>query len=109
MFEYTTALNSLLSGENRLRIGDVSAVCWSEKPTALETRLPVMLNGSKDNPDAHIDEVKSLYKSLHNGKYTEPNGKDKFYLLGLSPNSARIVVRFWHETTVAELSESLAR
>ena len=109
MFEYTTALNSLLSGENRLRIGDVSAVCWSEKPTALETRLPVMLIGSKDNPDAHIDEVKSLYKSLHNGKYTEPNGKDKFYLLGLSPNSARIVVRFWHETTVAELSESLAR
>lgn len=109
MFEYTTALNTLLSGDNRLRIGDVTAVCWSEKPTPLETHLPIMLSGSKDNPDAHIGEVKALYSSLYNGKYREPNAKDKFYLLGLSPNSARIVVRFWHETTVAELSENLAK
>ena len=110
MFEYTTALNMLLKGENRFRIGEVTAVCWSEKPTPLESKLLLMLNGGgKDNPDAHIGEVKSLYKSLYNGKYTEPNGKDKFYLLGLSPNTARIVVRFWHETTVAALSENLAQ
>ena len=110
MFEYTTALNMLLDGENRFRIGDVSVVCWSEKPTPLESKVALKINGGgKDNPDAHIDEVKALYKSLHNGKYMEPNGKDKFYLLGLSPNSARIVVRFWHETTVAALSENIAR
>ena len=110
MFEYTTALNMLLDGENRFRIGEVSVVCWSEKPTPLESKVALKINGGgKDNPDAHIDEVKALYKSLHNGKYMEPNGKDKFYLLGLSPNSARIVVRFWHETTVAALSENIAR
>ena len=110
MFEYTTALNMLLDGENRFRIGEVSIVCWSEKPTPLESKVALRINGGgKDNPDAHIDEVKALYKSLHNGKYMEPNGKDKFYLLGLSPNSARIVVRFWHETTVAALSENIAR
>ena len=110
MFEYTTALNMLLDGENRFRIGEVSVVCWSEKPTPLESKVALKINGGgKDNPDAHIDEVKALYKSLHNGKYIEPNGKDKFYLLGLSPNSARIVVRFWHETTVAALSENIAR
>lgn len=109
MFEYTTALNTLLAGENRFRIGDVTAICWSAKPTPLEEHLASLINGGgKDNPDAHIDEVKSLYKSLYNGKYTEPDGKEKFYLLGLSPNSARIVVRFWHETTVAALSESIA-
>ena len=109
MFEYTTALNTLLAGENRFRIGDVTAICWSVKPTPLEEHLASLINGGgKDNPDAHIDAVKSLYKSLYNGKYTEPDGKEKFYLLGLSPNSARIVVRFWHETTVAALSESIA-
>ncbi|MBN6076756.1 type I-C CRISPR-associated protein Cas8c/Csd1 [Aggregatibacter actinomycetemcomitans] len=109
MFEYTTALNTLLAGDNRFRVGDVTTVCWGEKPTPLETRVPWMINGGgKDNPDAHIDAVKSLYKSLYNGKYTELDGKDQFYLLGLSPNSARIVVRFWHETTVAALSESIA-
>ena len=109
MFEYTTALNTLLAGENCFRIGDVTAICWSAKPTPLEEHLASLINGGgKDNPDAHIDAVKSLYKSLYNGKYTEPDGKEKFYLLGLSPNSARIVVRFWHETTVAALSESIA-
>lgn len=109
MFEYTTALNTLLAGENRFRIGDVTAICWSAKPTPLEEYLASLISGGgKDNPDAHIDAVKSLYKSLYNGKYTKPDGKEKFYLLGLSPNSARIVVRFWHETTVAALSESIA-
>ena len=109
MFEYTTALNTLLAGENRFRIGDVTTVCWGAKPTPLEESLASMINGGgKDNPDEHIDAVKTLYKSLYNGKYTKPDGKEKFYLLGLSPNSARIVVRFWHETTVAALSESIA-
>lgn len=109
MFEYTTALNTLLASKNCFRIGDVTAICWSAKPTPLEEHLAPLINGGgKDNPDEHIDAVKSLYKSLYNGKYTEPDGKEKFYLLGLSPNSARIVVRFWHETTVATLSESIA-
>ena len=109
MFEYTTALNTLLACENRFRIGDVTTVCWGAKPTPLEESLASMINGGgKDNPDEHIDAVKTLYKSLYNGKYTKPDGKEKFYLLGLSPNSARIVVRFWHEPTVAALSESIA-
>lgn len=109
MFEYTTALNTLLAGENRFRIGDVTAICWSTKSTPLEERLASLINGGgKDNPDEHIDAVKTLYKSLYNGQYQKPDGKEKFYLLGLSPNSARIVVRFWHETTVAALSESIA-
>lgn len=109
MFEYTTALNTLLASDNRLRIGDVTAVCWSEKSTPIETKLPIMLNGVKDNPDAHIEAVKSLYKSVYNGKYHDDDGNTRFYLLGLSPNSARIVVRFWHETTVAELSINIAQ
>ena len=109
MFEYTTALNILLAGENRFRIGDVTAICWSEKSTPLEESLASLINGGgKDNPDEHIDAVKTLYKSLYNGQYQKPDGKEKFYLLGLSPNSARIVVRFWHKTTVAALSESIA-
>lgn len=109
MFEYTTALNTLLASENRFRIGDVTAVCWGAKRTPLEESLASMINGGgKDKPDEHIDAVKTLYKSLYNGQYQKPDGKEKFYLLGLSPNSARIVVRFWHETTVAALSESIA-
>lgn len=109
MFEYTTALNTLLASRNCFRIGDVTAVCWGEKITPLETILPIMCSSDKDNPDQHIECVKTLFKSIHNGQYTEDNGSNRFYVLGLSPNSARIVVRLWQISTVAEMSENLAQ
>lgn len=110
IFEYTTALTMLLDSKNRLRIGEVSAVCWSAKSNEpLENKLVTMLLSNKDNPDEHIAEVKELYNSINDGRYSQPDDKNNFYLLGLSSNSKRIVVRFWHETTVANLSKSIAQ
>lgn len=105
MFEYTTALNTLLDSENRFRVGDVSVVCWTKYEHDLEKSAAQMII----NPDAHIAEVKKLFKSVRNGKFTEPNTTTPFYILGLSPNVARIVVRFWHESTVADVSESIVQ
>lgn len=109
MFEYTTALNTLLSSNNRFRIGDITAVCWGKKKTSLEEFLPKVFVSSKDNPDEHVGLVKALYKNLYNGQYVAPDGEEQFYVLGLSPNSARIVVRFWLDSTIAEISESLGQ
>lgn len=109
MFEYTTALNTLLASDNRFRIGDITAVCWGEKSSSFEDNLMTMLMPSKDDPDEHTSSVKALFASLHNGKYVESNGDEKFYVLGLSPNVARIVVRFWIVSTIAEMSENLAQ
>lgn len=105
MFEYTTALNTLLDSENRFRVGDVSVVCWTKYEHDLEKSAAQMII----NPDAHIAEIKKLFKSVRNGKFTEPNTTTPFYILGLSPNVARIVVRFWHESTVADVSESIVQ
>lgn len=105
MFEYTTALNTLLDSENRFRVGDVSVVYWTKYEHDLEKSAAQMII----NPDAHIAEVKKLFKSVRNGKFTEPNTTTPFYILGLSPNVARIVVRFWHESTVADVSESIVQ
>lgn len=113
MFEYTTALNTLLKSDNRFRLGDVSVVCWSEKPSQKEREIPFILNGggaqTKENPDAYVDSVQKLYSSFHHGVYDEPDGKQVMYVLGLSPNSARIVVRFWHQSTIAALSTNIAQ
>ena len=110
MFEYTTALNILLANDNHFKIGEVSTVCWAEHATPLESSLSLLLmGGTQDDPDAHISEVKNLYKSIYNGKYLAPNADDKFYLLGLSPNISRIVIRFWQITTVASLSINIAQ
>ncbi|SUD90574.1 type I-C CRISPR-associated protein Cas8c/Csd1 [Psychrobacter phenylpyruvicus] len=111
MFEYTTALNTLLKSNNRFRLGDVSVVCWSEKATKMESDLAFILNGGqdKDNPDAYIESVKKLFSSFHHGVYDNPDANQIMYVLGLSPNSARIVVRFWHQATIATLATNIAQ
>ena len=37
------------------------------------------------------------------------NGKMPFYVLGLSPNAARISIRFWLDTTLGDLAARLTR
>lgn len=110
MFEYTTALNTLLKSNNRFRLGDVSVVCWSEKASKKEDEISFVLNGgqAKEDPDAYVDSVKKLFSSFHQGVYDEPDGEQVMYVLGLSPNSARIVVRFWQQSTIAALSTNIA-
>ena len=109
-FKYTTALNYLLSkaSQTRFRVGDTSYVCWASKQNKLEKSFPALFSPSED-PDAGTTAVKSLFSSLHNGAYTSEDGNDLFYVLALSPNSARISIRFWHVSTIKELSESLGQ
>lgn len=109
-FRYATALNHLLrkKSPSRFRIGDTSYACWSEKPGELENDFAALFSDASDDPVATARVVKNLFNSIHNGAYQENDGKDRFYVLGLAPNSARIVVRFWKVGTVAEVSENLA-
>lgn len=111
MFEYTTALNTLLKSDNRFRIGETVAVCFSEKQSEFEDELALLFgdNVKKDNPDEFVNTVKNLFSSIHNGAYTKDDGTQKMYVLGLSPNVARIVVRFWYETTVADMAVNIAQ
>jgi len=109
-FKYTTALNYLLrkASNSKFRIGDTSYVCWSNKENQLESSFANFFNQS-DDPDAGSEAIKALYGSLHNGAYTNVDGTDQFYILALSPNSARISIRFWHSGTVARVSEDLGQ
>ena len=111
MFEYTTALNTLLKSDNRFRIGETVAVCFSEKQSEFEDELALLFgdNIKKDNPDEFVNTVKNLFSSIHNGAYTKDDGTQKMYVLGLSPNVARIVVRFWYESTVADMAINIAQ
>ncbi len=96
-FAYTTALNALLARDSsqRVQIGDASTVFWAQKADPLEGELAALLGGG-DNPDAHTQQVKALFDSVHSGGFTGARGDNAFYVLGLAPNAARISVRFWH-------------
>lgn len=112
MFAYTTALNSLLeSGSNqRMQVGDASTVFWSEEPSRLEELFAVALTEPpKDDPDSNASAIRELFESVETGKRAKGDGNNRFYVLGLSPNAARVAVRFWIVGTVAEMEKNIVR
>ncbi len=107
VFAYTTALNHLLrkGSPQRLQVGDSSTVFWAERPTEMETAVvDIFGEPPKDNPDRQTEKVTALFKSVHYGRYVRDDADTRFFVLGLSPNAARIAVRFWQVTTVGELA-----
>lgn len=104
--QYGKALNSLLdSSKQRMQIGDASTVFWSEKRSSFESDFSSFFKEpDKDDPDAGTQKVKALYESLNSGTYIEDEGDTRFYILGLSPNSARIAVRFWQVGTISDFA-----
>ena len=106
-FAYTTALNTLLASErNYLRIGEMTVVFWAE-------------GADKDNEDVFGDifssenkiiedaDLQGFFEKVSQGQafsvkdYLVKPG-NKFYILGLSPNAARISVRFFFADTFGD-------
>jgi CRISPR-associated protein Csd1 len=104
--QYGKALNTLLDSERQcVHIGDASTVFWSEKKSSFETDFSCFFKEpDKDNPDAGTQKVKALFESTQSGAYMEDDGNDRFYILGLAPNAARIAVRFWQVGTISEFA-----
>jgi CRISPR-associated protein Csd1 len=99
-FAYTTALNHLLSDrEHVYQIGDTTVVCWAEGGESVYQGLfGLSLFGASDTYEEQDlrDMVKKLVKgeSVHFDE-TRLDPNKPFYVLGLSPNAARLSVRFF--------------
>lgn len=107
-FKYATALNHLLRPDSRqrVRIGDASCVFWAQRPDEIEDELAALL-GLGDDPDAQTQQVRALFDAVHTGAFDGARGDNRFHVLGLAPNAARIAVRFWHSAPLAEVSRCI--
>lgn len=107
---YTTALNTLIKSDtNKTTVGDATTVFWAQRPCRLEQSLPSFLNRPpKDDPEKGVKAVQELYDSLNTGTL-DSEGDNRFFVLGLAPNAARIAVRYWLTGTVKEFSEHLTQ
>ncbi len=100
-FAYTSALNHLLSDRGSVfRIGDATVVCWAKNARPAYTAL---FGGAffGDVPAAYTEaDIRGKVEALCSGQSVSfeqerlDPGMD-FYVLGLSPNSARLSVRFF--------------
>lgn len=124
-FQYATALNALLaSDKHRVQLGDTTCVFWTERPTVAEDAFHATVADNRwlnDEDDAADEQeitrrqkLQDFFSRLRAGREmsdadTLDDATVPFYALGLSPNAARISVRFWLSCTVAELARRLAR
>ena len=107
---YVTAINSMQREGSRqwLKVGDATTVFWAEKKHDIENVLAdIFGEPPKDNPDQDYKELIAMFRSPETGAKSELNPNTKFFVLGLSPNSARIAVRFWYAGSVREIAENL--
>lgn len=114
VFAYVTALNTMLGKDspNRMQIGEASTVFWSEKPSTLEENIGLLLSESEDDPEKGIKAVRALFDSPKSGEMAvqaEDEKDIRFYVLGLSPNAARLAIRFWINSTVGEMEGNLRK
>ena len=116
-FAYTTALNSLLQkgSRNKFMLGTRTFVFWAannnEASMETEESLFELLGFSEeanDDPNAKIMKVRKVFESIYSG-IMKTGLDDKFYILGLAPNSARIAVVYWSETTLKDFAEKILR
>lgn len=113
-FQYGTALNSLLTGprskKHRIRIGDTTTVFWTEKPTVIEDLFADLFSGGSQAVEETQDvtrraQLQQLLEAVRSGGHYEEHGESQtsFHILGLAPNAARVSIRFFHRSTIAEL------
>ena len=98
-FAYTTALNYLLSESEYVNFfGDTTVVCWTEDDNEGCQDIFADFFGSSD--ELKQKDLWNVIKKLSMGQSVEWNSipinpEVKFYILGLSPNAARLSIRFF--------------
>jgi len=115
-FKYCTALNRLVSDErHRVRMSGDTYVFWSEGDSKADADLSLYFSSMLDdasNPkdDVTLGRLQGFMQSAAEGGRVKDFGDPlrPFYVLGLSPNMARLSIRLWMPSTVGEMVKKLA-
>jgi CRISPR-associated protein Csd1 len=120
-FAYTTALNALLANASRrILLGDATAVFWadsaggSEKSAAAaEDVFAAWVDPHDEDADvSDFARMRAAMESIADGRgwpdAPDLDARTRFHFLGLSPNQARLAIRFWHVGSFGEFARTLA-
>lgn len=120
-FAYTTVLNYLLSDiEHKQFFGDTTVVYWAKSSKAIYRDIfAFSLNPIEPTDEASVDNdaeslIDTIFRKVAEGKPISDikdyfNNDTQFYILGLSPNAARLSVRFFWENSIGNILEKVAR
>lgn len=117
-FAYTTILNLNLENDNResIRIGDASIIFWaeSENPENVSVAEGFIGHflGLPIDEEMQANRIRPILKAISKGLPLSEIDLElaegvRFYILGLSPNAARLSVRFWHEGRFGTIADNI--
>lgn len=117
VYGYTTALNYLINTKDikgypfRSAIGDTMVVYWSESgKEEYQNAFADISEPTLDNQEI----IRGVFENLEKGGEIDVEGvlsgispDEKFYILGLTPNAARLSVRFFYEDSFGNILRHL--
>ena len=115
-FAYTTALNHLLSSDsrNKFLIGSRTFLFWASKNDEAGQRVEESIfsmfgfTDQEDNPNRDIEKVRKVFSAIYAGEL-KTTSEDRFYILGLAPNAARIAVVYWAELPLRDFAGTICQ
>ena len=120
-FAFSTAIKRLIEekSQNKFTIGKANYtrtfLFWSSSNSdaskAMENGIFTLFAHNEledEDPNKRIELVKNVFMSIYNGKLSA-NKDDKFFILGLAPNAARIAVVYWSEIPLREFAKVISQ
>lgn len=111
-FAYTTALNYLLNqSEYKFALGDSMIVFWAESgQEEYQDSFLSWLNPKVDNQE----EMNKVFGNLKKGVWVDLEDiqldpEQRFYILCLAPNAARLSVRFYYQNSFGNIIKNIAK
>ena len=111
-FAYTTALNYLLNQrEYRFPMGDSMVVFWAESG---EQEYQRIFFSSLDPQPDNQEQIRKVFENLKRGIWVDLEDinldmNQKFYILCLAPNAARLSVRFFYQNSFGNILKNIAK
>lgn len=111
-FAYGAALNYLLANDqNHMVFGDTTFVYWTE---AADNIFAGMFGSYFSENVVEENTLNDLFSKLSKGEPVSVDGlplepQNKFYILVLSPNAARLSIRFFLQSSIGKIANNLVQ
>lgn len=114
-FAFSSSLKKLISKDsrNKFLIGNRTFVFWASKNDEVGKQTEECIwdmfgfnDSNDDDPNHGIEQVRKVFKAIYSGSF-QTTMDDKFYILGLAPNIARIAVTYCAEIPLKVFAERI--
>ena len=105
-FAYVSALNHLISDrDHRFQVGDTLVVYWAERAEPEPQAMFSLFATPKPDENARLA---GIMDNVRRGlPVAGVDMQSRFYVLGISPNAARLSVRFFHVDSFGNILDNL--